>query len=398
MGFDVEGARKAGYSEPEIMDHLAKQSNFDIAGAKKAGYNDAEILQHLSTAASAPESRGVAGEAPAVAPERPRRKGVLKNQPEADVGPIPTLAEVGQQWRDVAVGVPKGAVTAIPGLPGDVESLFHKDTVLPTSHGIADYMFGPAASPSEAGGRALGGGVVGLLTPGIAGRIGAVKEAAASANAPKTALALRAAQMAVDPLTPLLSGTVTLGGKTYNALRDAANYVLAPELTGANILARATRDQPAALRAMQNTENMLTSGGPVNVGERLVEGGVAEPRVLAMQNALAEGKTAPLVQEAQQERIAAIQGNLQNVGDRTRITARELTPGEAASPEAIQAALERQVAAEEARLQAAGGQVAGQIPNPSQQAIGQRLTEKAAEGAREASTYVVPPAYQAVIA
>ena len=72
MGFDVEGARKAGYSEPEIMDHLAKQSNFDIAGAKKAGYNDAEILQHLSTAASAPESRGVAGEAPAAAPERPR--------------------------------------------------------------------------------------------------------------------------------------------------------------------------------------------------------------------------------------------------------------------------------------------------------------------------------------
>ena len=36
MGFDVEGARKAGYSEPEIVDHLAKQSNFDVAGAKKA--------------------------------------------------------------------------------------------------------------------------------------------------------------------------------------------------------------------------------------------------------------------------------------------------------------------------------------------------------------------------
>ena len=61
MGFDVEGARKAGYSEPEIVDHLAKQSNFDVAGAKKAGYNDAEILQHLSTTASAPASRGTVG-------------------------------------------------------------------------------------------------------------------------------------------------------------------------------------------------------------------------------------------------------------------------------------------------------------------------------------------------
>ena len=46
MGFDVEGARKAGYSESEIMDHLAKQSNFDVVGAKKSGYSDAEILQH----------------------------------------------------------------------------------------------------------------------------------------------------------------------------------------------------------------------------------------------------------------------------------------------------------------------------------------------------------------
>ena len=397
MGFDIEGARKAGYSKPEIVDHLAKQSNFDIAGAKKAGYSDAEILQHLSTAASAPESRGVAGEAPAAAPERPRRKGVLKNQPEAEVN-IPTLAEVGQQWRDVAVGVPKGAVTAIPGLPGDIESLFRKDTVLPTSHGIADYMFGPAASPSEAGGRALGGAITGFATPGIAGRIGAVREAAAAANAPKSALALRAAQVAVDPLTPLLSGTVTVGGKAYNALRDAANYVLAPELTGVNRLARATGDQPAALRAMQNTENMLTSGGPVDVGERLVEGGVAEPRVLAMRNALAEGKTAPLVQEAQQERIAAIQGNLQNVGDRARITARELTPGEAASPEAIQAALEAQVAAEEARLQGAGRSVANQIPDPSQQAVGARLTEIAEQIANQSRENVVRPAYRAVVA
>lgn len=341
--------------------------------------------------------RGTVGASEAAAPERPRRKGVLKNQPEAEIN-IPTLAEVGQQWRDVAVGVPKGAVTAIPGLPGDIESLFRKDTALPTSQGIADYMFGPAASPSEAGGRALGGAITGFATPGIAGRIGAVKEAAAAANAPKTALALRAAQVAVDPLTPLLSGTVTVGGKAYNALRDAANYVLAPELTGVNRLARATGDQPAALQAMQNTENMLTSGGRVDVGERLVEGGVAEPRVLAMRNALAEGKTAPLVQEAQQERIAAIQSNLQNVGDRTRITARELTPAEAASPETIQAALEAQVAAEEARLQSAGRSVANQIPDPSQQAVGARLTEIAEQIANQSRENVVRPAYRAVVA
>jgi DNA-binding GntR family transcriptional regulator len=41
--------------------------------------------------------------------------------------------------------------------------------------------------------------------------------------------------------------------------------------------------------------------------------------------------------------------------------------------------------------------VAGQIPNPNQQAIGQALTEKAAEGAREASKVVVPEIYKPVI-
>lgn len=357
-----------------------------------------ELFGGTATGA-APESRGVAGEAetPAAAPERPRRKGVLKNQPEAEVQ-IPTLAEVGQQWRDVAVGVPKGAVTAIPGLPGDIESLFHKDTVLPTSHGIADYMFGPAVSPQEAGGRALGGAITGFATPGIAGRIGAVKEAAATANYPKTAAALGATQMAVDPLTPLLSGTVTVGGKTYNALRDAANYVLAPELSAVNILAKRTADKERSLAAMRHAEGVPTSGGQRSVTESLLMGGVADPAVAAAQAALAEGRTAPLVQQAQQERVAAIQSNLQNVGNNLGLTARELTPAEASSPAAIQAALEAQVAAQEARLQGAGRSVTNQIPDPSQQAVGARLTEIAEQIANQSRTNVVQPAYRAVVA
>lgn len=46
--FDIEGARKAGYSDAEIADHLAQQSKFDVDGARKAGYSDAEIIQHVS--------------------------------------------------------------------------------------------------------------------------------------------------------------------------------------------------------------------------------------------------------------------------------------------------------------------------------------------------------------
>jgi hypothetical protein len=47
MAFDVEGARKAGYSEAEIVDHLSQQTKFDAGAARKAGYSDAEIIQHL---------------------------------------------------------------------------------------------------------------------------------------------------------------------------------------------------------------------------------------------------------------------------------------------------------------------------------------------------------------
>lgn len=45
--FDIEGAKKAGYSDAEIADHLAQQAGFDAAGARNAGYSDAEIIQHV---------------------------------------------------------------------------------------------------------------------------------------------------------------------------------------------------------------------------------------------------------------------------------------------------------------------------------------------------------------
>ena len=56
MAFDVEGARKAGYSDEEIADHLAQESKFDVAGARKSGYSDAEIVQHLAEAPATPKA------------------------------------------------------------------------------------------------------------------------------------------------------------------------------------------------------------------------------------------------------------------------------------------------------------------------------------------------------
>jgi hypothetical protein len=47
--FDVEGARKAGYSEDDILKHLTGTRQFDVEGARKAGYSNSDIISHLST-------------------------------------------------------------------------------------------------------------------------------------------------------------------------------------------------------------------------------------------------------------------------------------------------------------------------------------------------------------
>jgi len=47
--FDVDSARKAGYSDDEILQHLTASRNFDIQGAVKSGYSKQDIINHLSS-------------------------------------------------------------------------------------------------------------------------------------------------------------------------------------------------------------------------------------------------------------------------------------------------------------------------------------------------------------
>jgi hypothetical protein len=48
MAFDVEAAKKEGYSDKEIADYLGGQRKFDVAGALKEGYSPSEIIEHLN--------------------------------------------------------------------------------------------------------------------------------------------------------------------------------------------------------------------------------------------------------------------------------------------------------------------------------------------------------------
>jgi hypothetical protein len=54
--FDVAAARKAGYTDDEIMQHLAGTSQFDVNGALKAGHSKADIVDYLSQHSTAPAS------------------------------------------------------------------------------------------------------------------------------------------------------------------------------------------------------------------------------------------------------------------------------------------------------------------------------------------------------
>lgn len=48
MPFDASAARKAGYSDDEILQHLTQSRKFDVGGAVKSGYSKQEIIDHLS--------------------------------------------------------------------------------------------------------------------------------------------------------------------------------------------------------------------------------------------------------------------------------------------------------------------------------------------------------------
>jgi hypothetical protein len=106
MSFDIEGARRAGYSPAEIADHLAQGRNFDTAGARRSGYSDDEIINHLR-APLAQSERGTLETAANVAGQF----GAGVNQRGAQVlGAIPDLYNRGLR----AVGLPampEGAYT-----------------------------------------------------------------------------------------------------------------------------------------------------------------------------------------------------------------------------------------------------------------------------------------------
>jgi hypothetical protein len=118
MAFDIEGARKAGYSDAEINEYLGQQNKFDVNGARKAGYSDAEILKHLSTAAPA------APAAPVKAPEvTPQDQSVFRQVADVPLK-IGAGAVTGVRMIADAFGANSGVSKSLRGVEDDIAALY----------------------------------------------------------------------------------------------------------------------------------------------------------------------------------------------------------------------------------------------------------------------------------
>lgn len=118
MAFDTEAARKAGYTDAEIAQFLAKEDNYDLSAAKKSGYTDGEIIAHLSSKpAPAVNQIPTAG-----APAAPPPDGSIR--PDVNAGIVDTAIGTGEAALSMATGATGGAVGMIGGtLKGLAEQL-----------------------------------------------------------------------------------------------------------------------------------------------------------------------------------------------------------------------------------------------------------------------------------
>ncbi len=155
MSFDVAGARQAGYSDREIVEHLSPKRDFDVDGAVSAGYSFSEIADHM--AGMAPDETTL-------------------------------LGSVGEAIKRVPGGLARGITSTFTGA-GQLIPGLDDDMLVDTQRDIDQYIretlnYDPAYDDSNIAAIGEGIGQIGsFLIPGL----GAAKFAAAGKAAQKAA-------------------------------------------------------------------------------------------------------------------------------------------------------------------------------------------------------------------
>ena len=131
MPFDVESARKSGYSDDEIVQHLSKTREFDYQSALKSGYSSPDIIDYLSK--TPPPGRAPATPTPEPAQPKSVREFLLKSIPESAVGLAKGVAgavtrpvETGKTLLSIPIGAAEKGFEALgfPQKPSGAEAIF----------------------------------------------------------------------------------------------------------------------------------------------------------------------------------------------------------------------------------------------------------------------------------
>jgi hypothetical protein len=187
MAFDVESARKEGYSDADIAGYLAKQRKFDLTGARKEGYSDADVISHLTKAAP---------------------KFTPREATPADIpGAIPQPKYQEPSMTDRLIGLPETAATIISGgasgLAGQVAGIFGGKLGEGPNVKLAEKImqagtYRPTGEGAQANLQSLG--AIGSALPGFIPAVGQAGQIAQGANA----LAVRAAPAVNALQTPFI--------------------------------------------------------------------------------------------------------------------------------------------------------------------------------------------------
>jgi len=178
MAFDVNAARKAGYSDQDIAEYLGQQKKFDAAGAISAGYAPSELINYLNPKESTIGSELVRGGKQVLSSARTgleslfdknkaATEGVARSEAigqEAGIGP--SLDAVQKAYQDK--GVLSAAGEAVSQIP---RALAGQGANLATMY--AGSKAGAAAgAPFGVRGRIVGGaaGAAGALLPQFMGQ------------------------------------------------------------------------------------------------------------------------------------------------------------------------------------------------------------------------------------
>ena len=321
MKFDTEGARKAGYSDTEIADHLAQSAKFDGAQARKAGYSDDDIIKHLTAQAPAAGStpgklaslgagvgkgigevalgaqRYIGKGAQALGLDRAgqwleqdatqgRAKLAAENKPYADANPITNA--VGTVGGNVIATLPVGGALAAP--------LKAAAVFAPRLAPVADAV---ATAGMRAGGltgktamatRMVGGGATGFGSAALVNENDAAVGGVIGAALPPGLKAAGAVGNAVGKAT----------GFTINELRAVTQK---SATTGARELLdilEITPDQIPALLAQLRGATTLVDGSTPTVAQALTS-----PQSAILQRVVAAGPGGEKLRLALQEHVEA---------------------------------------------------------------------------------------------